>query len=188
MKTLALLFAPLALFAQTPLTTVTHTIYDAVGQPVTGSCTLRLASGRARGAAGGEIVGEPVTVRFTNGAFSAQVVPTDTQTPSMQYYSINCSGTRGWSKSGAWIVPTSVSPVDWDAVWVNAPPSPPITFLPAQIYAGGLSTGTYCLSVTNGAVTGLAPCSGGGGALSWSGLTNGQWSGLTNGQWTGMTN
>jgi hypothetical protein len=177
--TLALVIAS-GVNAQTTRTTITDTIYDGAGGLVTGSCTYSLASGRATGAAGSQVAAEPVTVRFTSGAFSALVVPTDTMTPSGQSYTVRCSGTRGWSKSGYWTVPTSGSPITLDAVWVSVAPVPPVTFLPSQINARGKATGTYCLTVVDGVVTGLVLCTAGSGTTpaTWSAMTS-AWSSYT---------
>ncbi len=174
MKTLctcvqALLLCAFTLFAQSTVT-VTDSIIDGANQGVTGSCTYRLASGRALAGSGAQIVGEPVTVRFSAGVFSAAIVPT----PAEHYYSVSCSGSRGWSKTGAWIVPAS-GPVTLNDIWVNVPPAPPITFLPLQINVTGLTNGTqYCIVPVSGVAT-LVACTGGGGGsfpATWSAMTS----------------
>ncbi len=165
-----------SLFAQIPGTQITDMIYDGAGQPVTGSCTYRLASGRATGSDGSQISGEPVTVRFTNGVFSAVILPTDTMTDVLnplliQSYSVSCSGSRGWAKSGFWTVATSGTALRLQDLWTTPAPTPPILIPPPQIDARGKPTATYCLDVTNGVVTGLSLCAGGsgGGDGTWGG-------------------
>jgi hypothetical protein len=180
MKIFTLLFAfALALAAQS-LTPVADTIKDGANQGVTGSCTYRLASGRAVGAVDQQLVGEPVTVRFTNGAFSAAIVPTDTATPATQYYTVSCSGSRGWSQQGYWIVPTSGTALKLKDLWVALPPSPPATFLPSQIRQAG--AGTWCLTSIDGVVAWRQPC-GSSGTLTWGNAT-GTW-GTVTGTWGG---
>lgn len=51
--------------------------------------------------------------------------------------------------------------------------------------ATGMNTGTYCLNVVSGRVTGLVSCSGGppSGNILWSTLTSSQWAALTSAQW-----
>ena len=54
--------------------------------------------------------------------------------------------------------------------------------------ASSLGTGTYCLNVVSGVVTGLTSCSGGPpGNLQWSTLTASQWSTLTSSQWAALS-
>ena len=83
------LFGACAL-AQT--TTVTGTITDPAGDKVTGSCSIQPVA-PFTAAAGWRVTGAPMVVNFgqtSPGAFSAALAPTDTASPSGQYYKVTC--------------------------------------------------------------------------------------------------
>jgi hypothetical protein len=75
---------------------------------------------------------------------------------------------------------TKNSSADYDVSWT------PVSI--GQLTLPPVPNGIYCLSVSGNQIAGLVSCSGGGGSVSWSGLTSGQWSGLTSGQWASLTN
>jgi hypothetical protein len=75
-------------FAQT--TTVTGTIRDPAGDPLAGSCSIQ-AVGPFTAAAGWRVIGAPTVVTFSGGSFSVGLAPTDSGTPSGQYYKVTCA-------------------------------------------------------------------------------------------------
>jgi hypothetical protein len=154
----SILLAACTAWCQDTLTTVSEVIHDGAGNPVSGSCTFRAATGRFLGAAQDQIIGEPVTVKFKSGAFFAKIVPTDTGVPVGQYYAASCvSDTRGWSKTGIWLVPTSSTPVTWNSIWGTTPPNPSAMIPPSQVVSAGIGAGTFCFLSVNGTV-GWNPC------------------------------
>lgn len=139
MKFILLLFSLSIAYSQPSLTLVTQTVRDASGQRVTGSCVYQAVS-RFLAVDGSQIVGEPVTVNVVNGSFSALIVPTDTGVPGSQYYSVRCTGRRGWAISGNWIVPTSQSTLHWLDIWAGVP-TPGILIPWTQMGQNGATTG-----------------------------------------------
>ena len=180
-------------FAQT--TTVTGTIRDPAGDPLAGSCSIQ-AVGPFTAAAGWRVIGAPTVVTFSGGAFTASLAPTDSATPSGQYYKVTCAvpkqtvnghsvGPFSWGPR-YWLVPTSASSLDIGTVEVTSPPpSPSWTILPQQIagvlgysqmpalsYTATVSTAEYTdgsITVTNGSdeVTGVG--------TAWTSAMTGYW-------------
>jgi len=157
--------------ARAQTTTVQGTITDPAGDKVNGTCSIQaVAPFSAR--TGWRIVGAPMVVPFTAGAFSAALVPTDTATPQGQYYQVECAVPSQTTANGYtvgpfswgpryWLVPTSSTALDISAVEVTSgPASPNWTILPQQIQAGGLTPGVYCWNVTTtGFFSSLGLCS-----------------------------
>src|ERR1035441_8016177 len=153
-------------FAQT--TTVTGTIRDPAGDPLAGSCSIQ-AVGPFTAAAGWRVIGAPTVVTFSGGSFSVGLAPTDSGTPSGQYYKVTCAvpkqtvnghsvGPFSWGPR-YWLVPTSASRLDIGAgcgAW--RPPSPSWALLPQQLAAGGATAG-QCLTWT-GTAWSPANCAG----------------------------
>ena len=180
-------------FAQT--TTVTGTIRDPAGDPLAGSCSIQ-AVGPFTAAAGWRVIGAPTVVTFSGGSFSVGLAPTDSGTPSGQYYKVTCAvpkqtvnghsvGPFSWGPR-YWLVPTSASSLDIGTVEVTSPPpSPSWTILPQQIagalgysqmpalsYTATVSTAEYTdgsITVTNGSdeVTGVG--------TAWTSAMTGYW-------------
>jgi hypothetical protein len=180
-------------FAQT--TTVTGTIRDPAGDPLAGSCSIQ-AVGPFTAAAGWRVIGAPTVVTFSGGSFSVGLAPTDSGTPSGQYYKVTCAvpkqtvnghsvGPFSWGPR-YWLVPTSASSLDIGTVELTSPPpSPSWTILPQQIagalgysqmpalsYTATVSTAEYTdgsIIVTNGSdeVTGVG--------TAWTSAMTGYW-------------
>lgn len=180
-------------FAQT--TTVTGTIRDPAGDPLAGSCSIQ-AVGPFTAAAGWRVIGAPTVVTFSGGSFSVGLAPTDSGTPSGQYYKVTCAvpkqtvnghsvGPFSWGPR-YWLVPTSASSLDIGTVELTSPPpSPSWTILPQQIagalgysqmpalsYTATVSTAEYTdgsITVTNGSdeVTGVG--------TAWTSSMTGYW-------------
>jgi hypothetical protein len=126
-------------------TTVTATITAPTGDLVSGSCSIQAIGPFTSGAY--RVVGAPVVVKFTAGVFSAALTPTDSATPSGQYYKVTCSvpsqtvngrsvGPFSWGPK-IWLVPTSATPLDIGAVEVSTAPAPSVNVLPTQLATGG---------------------------------------------------
>jgi hypothetical protein len=116
-------------FAST--TTVTGYIVSPLGDPLTGNCTLQAIGPWTTNDTTWRVVGPPTAFKFTAGVFSIVTVPTDSATPSGQYYRINCYVPRqtnadhsvaAYSWSRFWLVPVSGSPVDISSVEIDAMP------------------------------------------------------------------
>jgi hypothetical protein len=193
MRICLLLALCLPAFAQT--TTVTGTIRDPAGDPLAGSCSIQ-AVGPFTAAAGWRVIGAPTVVTFSGGAFTASLAPTDSATPSGQYYKVTCAvpkqtvnghsvGPFSWGPR-YWLVPTSASSLDIGTVELTSPPpSPSWTILPQQIagvlgysqmpalsYTATVSTAEYTdgsITVTNGSdeVTGVG--------TAWTSAMTGYW-------------
>lgn len=180
MKT-SVLFLLFSIGAIAQTTTVTGTITDPAGDLVNGSCSIQ-AWGPFSAAAGWRVVGVPMTVSFTAGAFSATLAPTDSATPAGQNYKVTCAvprqvvtgrtvGPYSWGPR-YWLVPTSGSPLDIGDVEVTTPPpSPSWTLLWAQLPPPSL-TGTFCVESVDG-VIGWVTCTGGSGSASFGSITPG---------------
>ena len=166
MRICLLLALCLPAFAQT--TTVTGTIRDPAGDPLAGSCSIQ-AVGPFTAAAGWRVIGAPTVVTFSGGSFSVGLAPTDSGTPSGQYYKVTCAvpkqtvnghsvGPFSWGPR-YWLVPTSASSLDIGTVEVTSPPpSPSWALLPQQLAAGGATAG-QCLTWT-GTAWSPANCAG----------------------------
>jgi hypothetical protein len=193
MRICPLLVLCLPVFAQT--TTVTGTIRDPAGDPLAGSCSIQ-AVGPFTAAAGWRVIGAPTVVTFSGGSFSVGLAPTDSGTPSGQYYKVTCAvpkqtvnghsvGPFSWGPR-YWLVPTSASSLDIGTVELTSPPpSPSWTILPQQIagalgysqmpalsYTATVSTAEYTdgsITVTNGSdeVTGVG--------TAWTSSMTGYW-------------
>ena len=180
-------------FAQT--TTVTGTIRDPAGDPLAGSCSIQ-AVGPFTAAAGWRVIGAPTVVTFSGGSFSVGLAPTDSGTPSGQYYKVTCAvpkqtvnghsvGPFSWGPR-YWLVPTSASSLDIGTVEVTSPPpSPSWAILPQQIagalgysqmpalsYTATVSTAEYTdgsITVTSGSdeITGIG--------TAWTSAMTGYW-------------
>lgn len=134
MRSALLSFFCFALGAQTSTTTVSGTITDAAGDLLSGSCAIH-AVGPFSAATGWRVIGATVTVKFTNGQFLANVIPTDSATPAGQYYKVTCSipdqtvnghiiTKFSWGPR-YWLVPTNAGSIDLGTVEITAPPPTP---------------------------------------------------------------
>jgi len=154
-------------FAQT--TVVTGTITDPQGDLLQGSCSIQ-AVAPFTASAGWRVVGAPMVVSFQGGSFAATLAPTDSASPSGQYYKVNCIvpvqtfggrlvGPYSWGPR-YWLVPTSVTPLDISQIEVTSPPPQPSwTILPQQISGGTLTPGVNCFNVNSaGYISSLALC------------------------------
>lgn len=162
---LILSFAVVSALGQT---TVRATFRSPTGDLVSGYCTIQAIGSFTSSSY--RIVGSPVTVSFTAGSFSVSLTPTDTATPSGQYYKTTCQvrsqtvnghgvGPYGWDE--IWLVPTSAVPLDIAAVVVTKIPTLGLQILPAQIAQGGAQTNqAMCW---NGSSWAPGACGGGGG-------------------------
>jgi len=121
-----------AVFAQT--TTVTGTFADAAGDPLAGSCSIQ-AVGPFTAASGWSVIGAPTVVKFSGGALTVPLVPTDSASPSTQYYKVTCAvpqqtvngrlvGPYSWGPR-YWVVPTSATSIDIGTVEMTSPPTSP---------------------------------------------------------------
>ena len=175
--------------AMNAATTVTGTLKDAAGGLLSGSCSIQ-AVGPFAAAAGWRVIGVPYTSTFTAGAFSVSLTPTDSATPSGQYYRVTCTArnaagnTKSWGPE-IWLVPTSGTAVDISSVIVTSTPSPGVSVLLSQLPQTGATVG-QCI-VWSGTAWAPGSC-GSSGSISWSSLSNSAWTSLTNGQWTAMGN
>jgi hypothetical protein len=156
MKTWVLfLLLSIAAIAQT--TTVTGTITDPGGDLISGQCSIQ-AVGPFTAIAGWRVVGAPMTVSFTAGAFSASLAPTDSASPEGQNYKVTCAVPRqivsgrtierySWGPR-YWLVPTSGSPLDVKDVEVTTPPpGPSWTILWQQLPSSATSTDPGCTAI-----------------------------------------
>ena len=146
---LLLLLAASAAAAQT--TTVTGTITDPAGDLLSGSCSIQ-AVGPFSAATGWRVTGAPMVVPFSGGSFSAALAPTDSATPSGQYYRVTCSvpnqtvsgravGQYSWGPR-YWLVPTNTTALDIGTVEITSPPpSPSWKVLWPQMDQGGATLG-----------------------------------------------
>ena len=132
MKTLVLLICTVCAVAQT--TTVTASVRDPAGDPLGGSCAVQAAQ-QFTAAAGWQVIGAPMTVPFTAGVFSASLAPTDTATPTGQYYKVTCAVPKQTVNGRSvgpysfgpayWLVPTSSTPLDMGTINVSSLPASP---------------------------------------------------------------
>ena len=132
MRIAILLLWSCAAAAQT--TTVTGTMTDAAGDLLSGSCSIQ-AIEPFSAADGWRVTGAPMVVSFSGGSFSASLAPTDSATPSGQYYKVTCAvpkqsvgghavGPYSWGPR-YWLVPTSSNTLDISVVETSStPPSP----------------------------------------------------------------
>jgi hypothetical protein len=137
-----ILFLAITRCATAQTTTITATITDPMGDPISGSCSVQGVGGFTA-ATGWRVIGAPTAVRFSSGAFSVSLAPTDSASPSslaVQYYRVTCAvplqivsghtiqpyswGPRYWS------VPTSFVSVDIGAIEMTSPPPQPAPIIP----------------------------------------------------------
>ena len=132
MKICVLLLLGFQALAQT--TTVTGTITDPAGDLLSGSCAIQ-AVGPFSAAAGWRVTAAPMVVRFSAGAFTAALAPTDSASPAGQYYKVTCAvpqqtvggrsvGPYSWGPR-YWLVPTNSATLDIGTVEISAPPPSP---------------------------------------------------------------
>jgi len=171
--TLLLLVAASAA-AQT--TTVTATITDPAGDLLSGSCSIQ-AVGPFSAATGWRVTGAPMVVPFSGGSFSAALAPTDSATPSGQYYRVTCSvpnqtvsgrtvGPYSWGPR-YWPVPTNSTTLDIGTVEITSPPpSPSWKILWPQMDQGGAAIGQVPQWKGSSWMPSNINVSGGGGAVS----------------------
>ena len=147
----AILFLCACAVAAAPTTSVTGTMTDAAGDPLSGFCSIQ-AVGPFSTATGWRVIGAPMQVKFTGGAFTAVLVPTDSATPSGQYYKVACSvpdqtvNGRAIAKFSwgprYWLVPTNLNALDIGAVELSAaPPDPSWQILWQQMARNGAALG-----------------------------------------------
>lgn len=134
-------------------TTVTGTIVDPSNDPLSGSCTIQPVEAFTSGSA--RVVGAPMTVQFSAGAFSATLAPTDTATPAGQYYVATCAIPRQTTNGHSvgpfswgpiyWLIPTSATSIDIATAQAGAegnPPAPPSIAVPlSQLGQSGATPG-----------------------------------------------
>ena len=150
-------------------TTVTGTITDPEGDLLQGSCSIQ-AVAPFTAPSGWRVVGTPMVVNFQGGSFAATLVPTDSASPSGQYYKVTCMvpaqtvggrlvGPFSWGPR-YWLVPTSPTPLDISQIEVTSPPPQPSwTILPQQISGGPLTPGVNCFNVNSaGYISSLTLC------------------------------
>jgi len=147
----AALLAVTATIATAQTTTVTGTITDPAGDPLSGSCTIQ-AVGPFSATNGWRVVGAPMVIKFSGGSFTASLSPTDSATPSGQYYKVTCGvpqqvvagrtvGPSSWGPR-YWLVPTNTQALDIGTVEITAPPpSPSWQILWQQMAQNGATTG-----------------------------------------------
>jgi hypothetical protein len=123
-------------------TAITATFTDPMGDLLSGSCSIQGVGGFTA-ATGWRVIGAPTAVRFSGGAFSVSLVPTDSASSSslaVQYYRVTCAvplqiagghtiqpyswGPRYWS------VPTSSVSVDIGAIEMTSPPPQLVPMIP----------------------------------------------------------
>jgi hypothetical protein len=120
---------------------------DAAGDMVSGSCAIQ-AVGAFETVNGWRVIGAPMTVQFTAGAFTASLAPTDSVTPSGQYYKVTCAVPRQtvsgrlvaayrWGPE-IWLVPTRSSPVDIGSVVTLSAPGAMSSFADGETPAGAI--------------------------------------------------
>ena len=147
-----LLLLCLPAFAQT--TTITGTITDPAGDPLSGACSVQ-AVGPFTAASGWRVVAAPTVVRFSGGAFTTALAPTDSATPAGQCYKVTSSvpqqtvngrsvGPYSWGPR-YWLVPTNANSVAIGTVEMTCPPPSPAWLIQWQQLA------------QNGAQVGQAP-------------------------------
>lgn len=149
MRIYLLLSLCLPAFAQT--TTITGTITDPAGDRLSGACSVQ-AVGPFTAASGWRVIGAPTVVKFSGGAFTTALAPTDSATPAGQYYKVTCSvpqqtvngrlvGPFSWGPR-YWLVPTNAEPLDIGTVEVTAPvPSPAWAINWSQLAQNGAQPG-----------------------------------------------
>jgi len=132
MRIYLLLSLCLPAFAQT--TTITGMITDPAGDPLSGACSVQ-AVGPFTAASGWRVIGAPTVVRFSGGAFTFALAPTDSATPAGQYYKVTCSvpqqavngrsvGPYSWGPR-YWLIPTNANSLDIGTVEMTSPPPSP---------------------------------------------------------------
>jgi hypothetical protein len=182
------LWLPVALAASTTVAQSKITAGD--GQHLaTGKITIT-ASAAFLAADGTWVETTPLSVPVINGAFSVQLEPNDTGIPSTTSYIAKWQLDGAAPRTDYWLVTTTGSTLSLAAVRINIPPSVSLMFSLGQLTAG-VANGTYCVQVTNGAVTltqSGCPGSVSGTGLSLSTLTNSQLSTLTNSQLASIGN
>ena len=150
-ETRIILLLLVAASAAAQTTTVTGTITDPAGDLLSGSCSIQ-AVGPFSAATGWRVTGVPMVVPFSGGSFSAALAPTDSATPSGQYYRVTCSvpnqtvsgravGQYSWGPR-YWLVPTNTTALDIGTVEITStPPSPSWKVLWPQMDQGGATLG-----------------------------------------------
>jgi len=150
-ETRIILLLLVAASAAAQTTTVTGTITDPAGDLLSGSCSIQ-AVGPFSAATGWRVTGAPMVVPFSGGSFSAALAPTDSATPSGQYYRVTCSvpnqtvsgravGAYSWGPR-YWLVPTNITALDIGTVEITSPPpSPSWKVLWPQMDQGGANLG-----------------------------------------------
>lgn len=165
-------------------TTITDTIKDASGALLSGIVTITpVAAFTPSG--GWHVVGTPVVVTVTSGAFSKALEPTDTATPAGQYYKAEYSFTDPGKtvrkrESELWLVPTSATALAIRQV-ITGTVSP--TALPLTIAGGGTGRVSFtpgrCIQAAADGTrleSAVAPCgTGGGSPRTWADLLNYTW-------------
>jgi hypothetical protein len=151
----AILLAVTTTVAAAQTTAVTGTITDPAGDMLSGSCTIQ-AVGPFSASNGWRVVGAPMVVKFSGGAFTAALSPTDSATPSGQYYKVTCGvpqqvvggrtvGPSSWGPR-YWLVPTNAQALDIGTVEITAPPpSPSWQILWQQMAQNGAQPGQAAL-------------------------------------------
>jgi hypothetical protein len=183
--------ASLSAFGAT-LITVSGTITDGSGNPITGSCSIVPFRPFTSGS-DSQISGVPYIATITAGRFVAALAPPTDAQAAGQYYSMKCTGSTASGARGSWgpqflLIPASSAPLVLNDVIVDLPSPTNFSMRPTQIYALGLTAGVYGLNVVNGHVTGLALCSAAPVGLSLASLTNSALLGLSDLQLLSMTN
>lgn len=178
---LAFLFAAgLLLLAHAHASTqVTATYQTPAGDLLTGTCTIQPV-GPWTPTAGAQvrIVGPPVIVGFADGVFSVRLAPTDSATPSGQYYIVNCQVPKqrlnGHTISAYtwgpkyWLVPTSGTALDVSAVESITPPGNSTVNLITGFTGGTCIAGQLMAQLPDGSCLPVATISSGG--TTWAGV------------------
>jgi len=137
--TLALLL-PAVAAAVGPTTVAQAKITNGAQQLATGKITI-VATTPFLAADGSWVDTTSLTVPVINGAFSVQLEPNDTATPSGGSYFVQWQLDGAKARTEYWVVATSGSALSLASVRVNTAPTVSLTFTVSQLLSGGAVTG-----------------------------------------------
>lgn len=144
MRILTLLIAMTAP-AWAGLVTISETIKNPDGTNFSGTVVIRLSNpGLAQplyNSSGQSLTGFQRALTIEAGVFLITLEANDAITPTGTSYSAQFRSSNGAQWSETWTVPTSVDPIELNAIRSTTTPSPTVMISPQQISAGGATAG-----------------------------------------------